>query len=81
MKSILPNIILGAAGFSRTDTDPPQGEENVNLTFIPLSGDLPASNLKTGDEMVGWYHQLNGHEFEQTPGDGEGQEGLPCCSP
>ena len=26
------------------------------------------------DEMVGWYHQLNGHEFEQTRGDGEGQE-------
>ena len=25
------------------------------------------------DEMVGWHHQLNGHEFEQTPGDGEGQ--------
>ena len=31
--------------------------------------------------MVGWYHQLNGHEFEQTPGDGEGQAGLACCSP
>ena len=27
----------------------------------------------TKDEMVGWHHQLNGHEFEQTPGDGEGQ--------
>ena len=26
----------------------------------------------TEDEMVGWYHGLNGHEFEQTPGDGEG---------
>ena len=26
----------------------------------------------TEDEMVGWYHQLNGHEFEQIPGDGEG---------
>ena len=31
--------------------------------------------------MVGWHHQLNGHEFEQTPGDGEGQRGLACCSP
>ena len=28
------------------------------------------------DEMVGWPHQLNGHEFEQTPGDGEGQGSL-----
>ena len=29
---------------------------------------------ETEDEMVGWHHQFNGHEFEQTPGDGEGQE-------
>ena len=33
------------------------------------------------DEMVGWHHQLNGHEFEQAPGDGEGQGILACCSP
>ena len=33
------------------------------------------------DEMVGWHHQLNGHEFEWTPGIGDGQEGLVCCSP
>ena len=33
------------------------------------------------DEMVGWHHRLNGHEFEQTPGDSEGQGGLWCCSP
>ena len=35
----------------------------------------------TEDEMVGWHHQLNGHEFEQTLGDGDGQGGLTCCSP
>ena len=29
----------------------------------------------TEDEMVGWHHRLNGHEFEQVPGDGEGREG------
>ena len=29
----------------------------------------------------GWHHQLNGHEFEQTRGDGEGQGNLACCSP
>ena len=34
-----------------------------------------------GDEMVGWHHQPNGHEFEQTPRDGEGQGILACCSP
>ena len=33
------------------------------------------------DVMVGWHHQLNGHECEQTPGDSEGQESLACCSP
>ena len=32
----------------------------------------------TEDEMVGQHHQLNGHEFEQTPGDGEGQRSLAC---
>ena len=34
----------------------------------------------TEGEMVGWHHQLNGPEFEQPPGDGEGQGGLACCS-
>ena len=31
--------------------------------------------------MVGWHRQLKGHEFEQAPGDSEGQGGLACCSP
>ena len=35
----------------------------------------------TEDEMGGWHYQLNGHEFEQAPGDGEGQGRLTCCSP
>ena len=35
----------------------------------------------TEDEMVGWHHQFNGHEFEQAPGDGEGQGSMMCCSP
>ena len=35
----------------------------------------------TGDEMVGWHHQLSGQEFEQTLGDGQGQGKLVCCSP
>ena len=33
------------------------------------------------DEMVGWHHWLNGHEFEQTQGDSEGQGSLVCCNP
>ena len=35
----------------------------------------------TEDEMVGWHHQLHGHEFEQALGDGEGQGSLSCHSP
>ena len=35
----------------------------------------------TKDEMVGWYHQFNGHEFEQAIGDSEGQGNLEYCSP
>ena len=35
----------------------------------------------TEDEMVGWHHRLNGPEFEQTPGDSEGQGSLECCNP
>ena len=35
----------------------------------------------TEDEMVGWHHRLNGHEFEPTPGDSEGEGSLACCSP
>ena len=36
---------------------------------------------ETEDEMVGWHHWLSGHEFEQTPGDSEGQGSLECWSP
>ena len=34
----------------------------------------------TEEEMVGWHHRLDGHEFEQTPRDREGQRSLVCCS-
>ena len=37
--------------------------------------------VMTEDEVVGWHHRLDGHEFEQPLGDGEGQESLACCSP
>ena len=38
-------------------------------------------NGMTENKMVGWYHQLNGHEFEQAPGFGDGQASLVFCSP
>ena len=34
-----------------------------------------------GEEMVGWHHQFNEHEFEEAQGVGDGQGGLVCCSP
>ena len=36
---------------------------------------------RTEDQTVAWHHRLNGHEFEQAPGDGERQGSLACCSP
>ena len=33
------------------------------------------------DEMIGWHYQLNGHEFEEAPGVGDGQGSVACCSP
>ena len=35
----------------------------------------------TKDKLVGWHHQLYGHEFEETLEVGDGQQGLACCSP
>ena len=52
-----------------------------------IGNDPDAGRLKqeekgmTQDEIVGWHHCLNGHEFEQTPGVGGGQGSLACCSP
>ena len=37
--------------------------------------------VKKEDEMVGWHHSHDGHEFEQAPGVGDGQGSLACCSP
>ena len=36
---------------------------------------------RRGRQRMRWHHSLNGHEFEQTPGDSEGQGSLACCSP
>ena len=41
----------------------------------------PLEKGTTEDEMVGWHHRLNGYEFEQAPGVGDGQGSLVCCSP
>ena len=45
------------------------------MDAVSICSDFGAPKIK----MVGWHHQLNGHEFEWTPGVGDGQGGLACC--
>ena len=52
------------------------GLSNTNLKNVTC----PMKKGETEDDMVGWYHQINGHKFEQIPGNGEGQGSLVCCS-
>ena len=48
----------------------------------PYAGkDWRQEEKMTEDEMVGWHHRLDGHEFEQAPGVGNGQGSLECCGP
>ena len=79
-----PSILIG-----RTDAE----AEAPILWPLDAKSQLPGKDPDAGkdlgqeekgvteDEMVGWYHRLNGHGFEQAPGDGEGQGSLACCSP
>ena len=59
------------------------GRQNQLIRKDPDAGKDLGQEEKgvTEDEIVGWHHQLNGHEFEQAPGVGDGQESLPFCSP
>ena len=45
-----------------------------------LGGNWGQEKGTTEDEMPGWHHRLDGHEFEGTPGAGDGQGGLACCN-
>ena len=71
----------------RTDAEapvlwPPDGKSWFNRKDPDAGKDWTQEKKgTTEDEMVGWLHRLNWHEFEQTPGDGEGQGSLACCSP
>ena len=60
----------------------PLDAKNWLLGKYPDAGkDWRQEKGMTEDEMVGWHHQLDGHEFEQAPGVGDGQGSLVCCSP
>ena len=56
-----------------------QGADSLEKTLV-LGKTEGKRRRATEDEMVGWHHQLSGHGFEQTQGDGEGQGSLACCS-
>ena len=59
---------------------PPDGKSQLIGNHLDAGNDWGQEKKWAAmDEMFGWYHQLNGHEFEQTPGDSEGQESLVCC--
>ena len=87
MKSVNPKGNQSWILFGRTDV-----EAQTPILFTPdaknwLIGKDPDAGKDwrqkgmTEDEMVGWYHWLNGHEFEQAPGAGDGQGSLAGCSP
>ena len=60
----------------------PPDANNWLIWKVPDAGkDWMREKGTTKDEMVGWHHRLDGREFEQAPGAGDGQGGLVCCSP
>ena len=82
-KGSKPSIFIG-----RTDAEAeapilwPLDVKNSLIGKDPDAGkDCRQEKGITEDEMIGWLLQLNGHEFEQAPGVGDGQGSLACCSP
>ena len=67
-----PLLLLRRALCWRPGSQPP---------VLPVYFVLEYSRLRNEDEMVGWHHRLNEHEFGPTPGDSEGQGGLTHCDP
>ena len=77
-------IFIGRTG-AETETSvlwPPDAENRL-IGKDPEMGTIEGRKKQemTEDEMVGWHHRLDGHESEQAPEVGDGQESLACCSP
>ena len=60
---------------------PPDTKSQLIQKELDAGKDWRQEKRVTEDEIIGWHHWLNGHEFEQAPGDSEGQGRLICCSP
>ena len=82
MKEIQENVCQMTSGLSSTKgcADLCQYMDHTHLRGWGWGCHLKKKGT-TEDEMVGWHHELSGHESEQAPGDGEGQGSLACCSP
>ena len=55
--------------------------EKSHFSISKVTTTMKEEKGTTEDEVVGWHHRLNGHEFEQAAGQGDGQGSLVCCSP
>ena len=76
-----PWIFIGRTGAeAETTIIWPPDVKNWLIGKDPGAGKDWGQEEMTEDEMVGWHHWLNGHEFEQVPGVSDGQGGLACCS-
>ena len=58
---------------------PPDAKSQLTGRDLGAGTDWAQEKGATKDEIVGWHHWIKGHEFEQTPGDSEGQGSLACC--
>ena len=79
-------VVVAAISVARTEAEAeapilgPPDEKSQLVGKDPDAGKDWGQD-ETEDKIVGWHHWFNGPEFEQTPGDSEGQESLVCCSP
>ena len=88
IKSINPRVNQLWIFIERTDTEPevpilwPPDAKNWLIGKDPDAGkDWRQKKGMIEDEMVGWHHQLDEHQFKQAPGVGDGQGSLECCNP
>ena len=69
-------IVIGQTGAKAPILWPPDVKSWLIGEDSDAGGDWRQEEIRTGDEMVGWHHWLNGHEFEQTPGNSGGHRSL-----
>ena len=76
----LTRCSYSVSGFEAPVLRPPDTKSGLFRKHPNAGKDWRKEKGMTDNEMVGWHHQLNGHEFEQMLGDGEGLGSLVCCS-